>query len=82
MGSENLKYQEYTGKVFETSAGRLLFNAKLPADYPFLNQLMDKKAIAKLEKDLIAVYGLEGIPKILDDIKDFGFKYATISGTT
>lgn len=82
MGTENLKYAEYTGKVFETTAGRLLFNAKLPADYPFINDLMDKKAIAKLEKDLIAVYGLEGIPKILDDIKDFGFKYATMSGTT
>ena len=82
MGTENLKYAEHTGKVFETTAGRLLFNAKLPSDYPFLNGLMGKKEIGKLEKDLIAVYGLEGIPKILDDIKDFGFKYATMSGTT
>jgi DNA-directed RNA polymerase subunit beta' len=82
MGTDNLKYQAFKDKVFETTPGRLLFNAKLPADYPFINELMDKKNIAKLEKDLIAVYGLEGIPKILDDIKDFGFKYATISGTT
>ncbi len=82
MGTENLKYKEYAGKVFETTAGRLLFNAKLPADYPFLNEMMDKKAIAKLEKDLIAVYGLDGIPEILDSIKEFGFKYATVSGTT
>ena len=82
LGTDNLKYSEFTDTVFESTPGRLLFNAKLPSDYPFINELMDKKNIAKLEKDLIAVYGLEGIPKILDDIKDFGFKYATISGTT
>ncbi len=43
---------------------------------------MDKKAVAHLESDLIAVYGLDGIAPILDAIKDFGFEYATKSGTT
>jgi DNA-directed RNA polymerase subunit beta' len=82
MGTDKPKYAQYEGKPFETTAGRLLFNAKLPIDYPFVNELIDKKNISNLEKDLVARYGLEGIPQILDDIKDFGFRYATVSGTT
>jgi DNA-directed RNA polymerase subunit beta' len=54
----------------------------LPSDYPFLNKMMDKKAVSALETDLIAVYGLDGISSILDSIKNFGFDYATKSGTT
>jgi DNA-directed RNA polymerase subunit beta' len=62
--------------------GRLLFNSVLPSDYPFLNKMMDQKAVSNLETDLIAVYGLDGIANILDSIKNFGFEYATKSGTT
>ncbi len=82
LGTENKKYSKYSNKIFETSVGRLLFNSVLPADYPFLNQTMDKKSVSKLESDLIAVYGLDGVGKILDSIKNFGFDYATKSGTT
>jgi DNA-directed RNA polymerase subunit beta' len=32
--------------------------------------------------DLIQKYGIESIPSIMDKIKEFGFKYATTSGTT
>ena len=82
LGTDTEKYQAYTGSLIETTVGRLLFNSYLPSDYPFVNELMDKKGIAKLENELIAFYGIESIPQILDNIKDFGFKYATISGIT
>ncbi|MCD5396643.1 MAG: hypothetical protein LRZ98_00505 [Candidatus Pacebacteria bacterium] len=76
------KYKEYGGKIFETSVGRLLFNAFLPSEYPFQNKLMDKKNIKALEVDLINNYNIKKMSYILDRIKDFGFKYATLSGTT
>ena len=82
MGTENLKYSEFSNKIFETTVGRLLFNSVLASDYPFLNKMMDQKAVSDLETDLIAVYGLNGIANILDSIKNFGFEYATKSGTT
>ena len=82
LGTSTPKYKEFENVVFETTVGRLLFNSFLPSDYIFVNDMMDKKAINKLEDDLIAVYGLDGIPKILDNIKEFGFKYATKSGIT
>lgn len=82
LGTKTKKYNKFVGEIFETSVGRLLFNSHLPKDYPFLNKLMDKKAVGDLEDELISIYGIGKIPKILDDIKDFGFKYATVSGTT
>ncbi len=82
MATETEKYQHFEGGVFETTVGRLLFNSYLPSDYTYTNELMDKKAISNLESDLIALYGIEAIPKILDNIKRFGFKYATTSGIT
>ncbi|MFW0871044.1 MAG: DNA-directed RNA polymerase subunit beta' [Patescibacteria group bacterium] len=82
LGTDTPKYSSYDGQVFETTVGRLLFNSYLPSDYPFVNGLMDKKGIGKLENELIAFYGIAKIPKILDSIKNFGFKYATVSGIT
>ena len=82
MATETPKYEHFEGGIFETTVGRLLFNSYLPSDYKYTNDLMDKKSISNLENDLIALYGIEAIPEILDSIKRFGFKYATASGIT
>ncbi len=82
MGTENLKYKEFVGGLFETSVGRLLFNSVLPADYQYINQDIERKKMASLVDDLINRYGISGIPSIMDKIKAFGFKYATYSGVT
>jgi DNA-directed RNA polymerase subunit beta' len=82
MPSEKEKYAQFGGDLFETTVGRLLFNTVFPGDYPFINQPIDKKRLAKLVDDLIARYGLERIPEILDRIKHFGFRYVTKSGIT
>ncbi len=82
LGTQNEKYKEFDGKLFETTVGRLLFNSVLPSDYPFVNQEIDRKKMASIVDDLIERYGVENIPPILDKIKSFGFKYTTHSGTT
>ncbi len=82
MPSEKEKYAAFGGQIFETTVGRLLFNTVFPADYPFINHSIDKKALSKLIDDLIARYGLDKIPEILDRIKNFGFRYVTQSGIT
>ncbi len=82
MPSEKEKYAAFGGQIFETTVGRLLFNTVFPSDYPFINASIDKKALSKLIDDLIARYGLEKIPEILDRIKNFGFRYVTQSGIT
>ncbi|MEA1929731.1 MAG: DNA-directed RNA polymerase subunit beta' [Patescibacteria group bacterium] len=76
------KFAGIEGDAIETSIGRVLFNRALPVDFPFVNQELTGKEISALAEELIVRYGAENIADILDQIKNFGFKYATRSGTT
>jgi DNA-directed RNA polymerase subunit beta' len=76
------KYKIFEDKIFETTVGRLLFNSVLPSDYPFINHEMSRKRMSELVDDLIEKYGIENVPAMMDKIKAFGFKYATVSGVT
>ena len=82
MPSDSERYKQFEGKIFETTVGRLLFNAVLPKDYPYQNHEMDRKRMSELVDSLIERYGIESVPAIMDRIKNFGFKYATLSGVT
>ncbi len=82
LGTENIKYTQFDGKVFETTVGRLLFNSVLPSDFMFVNKEITKKELENIIDEIINTYGFEATPKILDKIKDFGFKYVTKAGIT
>ena len=82
LPSENKKYEQFKGQVFETSVGRLLFNSVLPNDYPYINEEITNKRMGALVQNLVTHYKLDGIPAILDKIKAFGFRYATHAGIT
>ncbi len=82
LGTETEKYKKFEGKPFETSVGRLLFNSVLPNDFPYLNEEINSKRMSALIDELILHYGIDQTPKVLDKIKDFGFKYITKSGIT
>jgi len=82
LGTSSEKYKEFHGEVFETTVGRIMFNAALPEDFPFINQAIDRKGMAKIIDDIIEQYGMEKVPEVLDRVKTFGFKYVTASGIT
>jgi DNA-directed RNA polymerase subunit beta' len=82
LGTDNEKYAVFGGKPFETTVGRLLFNAIMPADFPYLNEEMTAKKMVTIVDNLIAKYGVDPIAGILDRMKAFGYRYATKSGTT
>ncbi len=82
LPSENKKYEQFGGNVFETTVGRLLFNSVLPSDFPYLNEEITNKRMGSLVHNLVTHYSLDGIPAILDKIKAFGFRYATHAGIT
>jgi DNA-directed RNA polymerase subunit beta' len=82
MGTDSIRYQEFEGKPFETTVGRLLFNSILPKDFGYLNQDIKKKDISRIIADLIRKYGIDATGPVLDKIKNFGFKYVTYSGST
>ncbi len=74
----NPKTQEH--EIIETSVGRLILNNNLPADYPYLNKLVDNKGLKALVRALVGKYSNEEFVPILDNIKNLGFEYSTLSG--
>jgi DNA-directed RNA polymerase subunit beta' len=65
------------GKVIETTPGRVLLNSILPEDFPFVNEVIDKKGISKLVSKVYEKYGVERTAQFLDDLKELGFRMAT-----
>ncbi|GAA1878412.1 DNA-directed RNA polymerase subunit beta' [Pseudonocardia ailaonensis] len=72
------------GEVWKasTTLGRVLFNELLPADYPFINDALPKKAQAKIINELAEQYSMTEVAQVLDRLKDAGFYWATRSGVT
>ncbi len=70
------------GEVRETTLGRLIFNEVLPQDFEYFNDLADKKSLKKIVISCYKNQTQERTVKLVNDIKDLGFKYATISGAT
>ena len=69
-------------RLIETSPGRVLFNQKLPPEMRFTNRVLDKAGVNALINRVYRLLGDEVTIKLVDEVKDIGFKYATISGTT
>ncbi|HEY4503216.1 MAG TPA: DNA-directed RNA polymerase subunit beta' [Candidatus Paceibacterota bacterium] len=82
LATDTPKYKKFDGNIFETSVGKLLFNSILPNDFSYVNDEMTQKRMSSLVDELIMSYGIDSTPPILDKIKEFGFKYSTVSGTT
>ncbi len=70
------------GKRAKTTLGRLIFNGLLPKDYPFINKEVNKKELIAIIAKVVINYPNEQVSKILDNIKEYGFKYSTRSGLT
>jgi DNA-directed RNA polymerase subunit beta' len=69
-----------------TTYGRLVLNSILPEDMryedKYLFKTLTKKGIAEMVAEVHERMGKETTIKFLDDVKQLGFKYATLSGVT
>ncbi|MDE2001573.1 MAG: DNA-directed RNA polymerase subunit beta' [Patescibacteria group bacterium] len=70
------------GEKMETSLGRIIFNARLPKDFGFVNKVLRKKDVTTLVGKIIQRYGNDESSDCLDALKSLGFEYATKSGIT
>ena len=70
------------GDFIETTIGRILWNDIIPDELGFRNIQFTKATIEDLVSECYGTFGKEVTTVVLDDIKDIGFKYATMSGTT
>lgn len=69
-------------RVIETSPGRVLFNMTLPEEFHFVNRVLDKGGVNSLINRVYRLLGDEATIDMVDAIKNIGFRYATVSGTT
>jgi len=67
-------------EIFETNVGRILFNQLLPKELPFYNEQITTKNLGDFIKYSLEILGKERTARLLDDIKDLGFYYLTLSG--
>src|SRR5262245_53113312 len=63
-----------------TTMGRAIFNDILPPGMPYYNYELDKKGIQDLISDCHRLLGRDATLRLLDDLKDLGFKAATRAG--
>jgi DNA-directed RNA polymerase subunit beta' len=75
-------FEEGRPTIVDTTLGRALFNEALPADYPFVNEVVDKKRLGAIVNDLAERYTKVEVAAALDNLKDTGFYWATRSGVT
>jgi DNA-directed RNA polymerase subunit beta' len=64
----------------ETTIGRILFNEILPTEIDFVNDTMTKKKLQAIIAEAFVKSGPEATANLVDEIKDLGFKHATLSG--
>ena len=55
---------------------------RCPMDYPFVNDQVDKKRLSTIVNDLAERYSKVQVAASLDALKEYGFHWATRSGTT
>ncbi|MFP4322929.1 MAG: hypothetical protein ACLFTK_10785, partial [Anaerolineales bacterium] len=65
-----------------TTVGRAIFNRILPDVMRFHQETLDKKRLQRLVAKAYQVLGQTETTEVVDQIKNLGFHYATISGTT
>ncbi len=82
LATDKPKYKKFDGQMFETTVGRLLFNSILPDDFSYIGEEITQGRMSGLVDELLTRYGIDATPAVLDKIKEFGYKYATVSGTT
>ena len=69
-----------TGTYITTTVGRAIFNDILPKGMPFYNYELNKGAIQALISDCHQLLGRDATLRLLDDLKDLGFKASTRAG--
>ena len=69
-------------EILETTAGRILFNDILPLGDREYDVTFGKKQLKKLISKLYETHGFTITAELINDIKNFGYHYATFAGVT
>jgi DNA-directed RNA polymerase subunit beta' len=72
--------EELHNTIIETTVGRVILNMHLPSDIPFINGLLKKRGLQDLVGFCFIKLGNEATVRMLDELKEVTFTYATRAG--
>ena len=76
-------WQETGGAaIYDATPGQVIFNRILPRELRFQGAVMDKGRLKDVIDAALRKAGPEETIRLVDDIKEIGFHYATLSGST
>lgn len=70
------------GEVRSTTLGRVFFNEILPEDFPYDDNIQNKKQLKKVLGQIFEKYGAEMTAKTADRMKGLAFRFATIAAVS
>jgi DNA-directed RNA polymerase subunit beta' len=74
--------EDVENQLIDTTVGRVIFNQHLPAEVPFVNGLLKKRGLQELVGYCYIRHGHDMTVKMLDEIKEVCFDYATKAGVS
>jgi DNA-directed RNA polymerase subunit beta' len=72
--------EEVEKKLIETTVGRVILNMHLPKEIPYINGLLKKRGLQDLVGYCFIKLGNAATVKMLDEVKEVTFLYATRAG--
>ena len=82
FGHPERPHGDPTKRTIETTAGRVIFNAIFPESMGFWNDKVTKSTVGNLILDCHRVAGHDVAVKLIDDLKNLGYNYVTVSGAS
>ncbi len=82
-GTQNIRQTEpvfLRRQHLETTVGRVILNDRLPDEMPYVNGLIKKRGLGQLVSYCYIKLGRAKTVEMLDQLKDLGFLFATVSG--
>ncbi|MFZ2544646.1 MAG: DNA-directed RNA polymerase subunit beta' [Candidatus Saccharimonadales bacterium] len=70
------------GEIRDTTLGRVFFNEILPAEYPYDNNIQNKKQLKRVLAKIFDKYGAVETATTADRMKGLAFRFATIAAVS
>ncbi|MFZ1360416.1 MAG: DNA-directed RNA polymerase subunit beta' [Candidatus Saccharimonadales bacterium] len=70
------------GKIRDTTLGRVFFNEILPSDFPYDDNIQNKKQLKKVLAKVFTKHGAEETAKTADRMKGLAFRFATVAAVS
>ncbi|PSQ96565.1 MAG: DNA-directed RNA polymerase subunit beta' [Bacteroidetes bacterium SW_9_63_38] len=77
-----LRDPDGSGKMLNTTVGRVIFNETLPEGLDYVNEVLSTKNIRTVIARVLEQTDFQQTAQFLDEIKDMGFRRSTTSGMT